>query len=317
MPDDLAPEPKSIIPPPLCDLGESGAAICVLASGSGGNCSVLAVRRSGVTRLVLIDLGLSPRRTFAMLECIGFGAHSIDACLLTHLDVDHFHPGWLTRTPRHTALRLHQRHAHALNRASSFTGVTVKAFDGGFDLEPGVRVSPMVMSHDEMGVAAFRIDFDGAIGGGSLGFATDLGHVTADLVEHMRARGGVDVLAIESNYCPKMQIESDRPMFLKQRIMGGSGHLSNQQSVEAIHAIQPKDHVVLLHLSRQCNDPALVASMHQGAEYGVTITSQFAASRWVRVAASGTLLRPGRWSATLESTATLWTGVGAKEGAST
>jgi hypothetical protein len=73
--------------------------------------------------------------------------------------------------------------------------------------------------------------------------------------------------------------------------MGGRGHLSNEEALEAIHKIQPRDHVVLLHLSRECNDHALVSELHAGADYALTIAEQHRATRWVRVAASGTARR--------------------------
>ena len=281
-----------------------GAALCVLASGSSGNCSVLAIRRGGVTRLCLIDLGLSPRRTFAILAGMGFGPDRIDSCIVTHLDADHLTPGWGTKLPRHCTIRMHARHARALGGELGTSRLI--PFEEDFDLEPGVSVHPMLMSHDELGVSTLRFNLASA-GGGSLGFATDVGHVTADLVSHMRSSGGVDVLAIESNYCPRMQMNSSRPEQLKRRIMGGHGHLSNQQAVEAIHAIEPKDHVVLLHLSRQCNDPGLVAEMHAGADYALTITSQFEPTRWISIGPSPRPLKPSRMSVQLANTATLWT----------
>jgi hypothetical protein len=66
--------------------------------------------------------------------------------------------------------------------------------------------------------------------------------------------------------------------------MGGSGHLSNDQALRAIGEIGPRTHVVLLHLSRECNDPDLVASLHADAPYSVTITDQFEPSPWVPIA---------------------------------
>lgn len=115
-----------------------------------------------------------------------------------------------------------------------------------------------------------------------MGYATDLGRVPERLIERLR---GVDVLAIESNYCPRMQMVSTRPWHLKQRIMGGFGHLSNEQALEAIAAIEPREHVVLLHLSRECNCPSLVARLHAGSDYALTISDQETATRWVSVPA--------------------------------
>jgi hypothetical protein len=292
-----------------------GAYLCVLASGSAGNCSILALRRAGVTRCVLIDLGLSPRRTMKLLAERGLGAHQIDAALVTHLDHDHLHPGWRSQMPGHARVLLHEAHARRLHgREHDRWRLGTFVEHECFDLDPEVSVRPVMMSHDEQGVASFRVDFSGSLGECALGYATDLGHVPARLVGHFGGDGGeggepevdddsalgsgqpravprgpravarsVDVLAIESNYCPAMQHASDRPYYLKRRIMGGHGHLSNQEAVSAVLAIEPREHVVLLHLSRECNCPRAVAALHAGADYALTIAAQDEPTRWVRI----------------------------------
>ena len=62
-----------------------------------------------------------------------------------------------------------------------------------------------------------------------------------------------------------MQLASARPDYLKHRIMDGSGHLSNAQALELVHALHAQgtspEHIVLLHLSEQCNDAALVQAL--------------------------------------------------------
>lgn len=272
-----------------CDLpGEDGAHLRVLASGSAGNCSVLVMNRGGRTRAVLLDLGLSPRKTWRLLAEMGLGEHQVDGALVTHLDSDHARETWRTLMPPHARVYMHGGHAERVRR----DGWRVEGFDGPFLIDPEVRVFPLMMSHDQQGVAAFRVEFTGALAPGrgraSLGFATDLGRVDARLVEHFRGGAGqtdepVDVLAIESNYCPAMQRASNRPEQLKQRIMGGRGHLSNQEALSAALQIEPREHVVLLHLSRECNHPSVVAPLHAGADYALTITSQEEPSRWVRI----------------------------------
>ncbi len=267
---------------------EDGAHLRVLASGSAGNCSVLVMRREGRTRAVLLDLGLSPRRTWRLLAEMGIGPHQVDGALVTHLDSDHARETWRTQMPPHARVYMHHGHAERV-RGGRWP---VEGFDGPFRIDPEVRVLPWMMSHDEAGVATFRIEFTGSLAPGrgraSLGFATDLGRVDAGLVDHFRGGAGandepVDVLAIESNYCPAMQRASNRPEQLKQRIMGGRGHLSNQEALSAALQIEPREHLVLLHLSRECNDPSVVAPLHAGADYALTITSQEEPSRWVRI----------------------------------
>lgn len=267
------------------------AALRILASGSSGNCSVLLLKVAGERRICLIDAGISPRRVRRFLEHSGLSMDLIDAVLVTHLDHDHWKDGWCSTLPSRATVRLHARHAAAMRRSGQMDK-KIEAFDGAFELHPGIRVDPVLGSHDEHGVAAFRVDFaceadaDATQGGAataSLGFATDLGHVPDGLIEHFQ---GVDVLAIESNYCPRMQQASSRPWFLKRRIMGGSGHLSNEQCLRAVEAIGPRSHVVLLHLSRECNHPDLVAQMHAGAGYDVTVTHHERPTRWVPIHAS-------------------------------
>lgn len=263
------------------DNATPAAAIRVLASGSSGNCTVLLTRVGGERRACLIDAGISPRRARLLLESSGLDFDRIDGILVTHLDHDHWQAAWERALPRHAVVRMHARHAAAAKRRGCLPART-EAFDGAFELYPGVRVDPILGAHDEEGVSSFRFDFATERGLGSLGFATDLGHVPDSLIERMR---GVDVLAIESNYCPRLQQASPRPWFLKRRIMGGRGHLSNEQCRQAVEQIGPRSHVVLLHLSRQCNDPDLAARMHAGARYELTVSHHERPTRWVKIRA--------------------------------
>lgn len=252
------------------------SALCVIASGSSGNCSVLVVNEPGARRVALIDAGLSPRRTARLLGERAIKLHEVSDILLTHLDTDHCHAGWLRHRDNRARIHLHASHVDRAVKAG-LPHDKLAPFEGDFDVWPTVSARPVLMSHDELGVASFRFDIEGRA---SLGFATDLGRATDDLIDHL---SGVDVLAIESNYCRQMQIDSDRPWFLKQRIMNGAGHLSNDEAAQAVRRIAPRDHVVFLHLSRQCNDPERVAQLHAGADYSFTISSQTDPTRWVRI----------------------------------
>lgn len=264
------------------------AGLCVLASGSSGNCSVLVSPAGPETdcprHVTLIDCGLSPRKTARLLGELGIEPYEVDTLLLTHLDSDHCHTGWasaLRTSMWNLTTRLHKRHRGRAERSGLLHSRT-ELFEDSFETGPRISVMPTLMAHDELGVAVFRFEIrrDSVSESASLGFATDLGRATDGLIDHLE---GVDTLAIESNYCPQMQADSDRPYFLKKRITGGSGHLSNQETVEAIEQIGPRDHVVLLHLSRDCNDPGLVGEMHTGSDYGFTISEQHRPTRWIWV----------------------------------
>lgn len=268
-----------------------GMTLRVLASGSGGNCSVLVVGRGGVRRVCLIDLGLSPRRTSCLLAESGLTLSDVDDVLLTHLDSDHFYRTWCRFLPAHVRVRVHSRHARGAADAGIPAGL-LTPFDDAFVIQAdlgGAVVSPSVNAHDALGSVAFRIDLEINGQHASLGYATDLGHVPDRLISHMK---GVDVLAIESNYCPRMQHESGRPEYLKRRIMGGAGHLSNQQSRDAVRRIEPRGHVVLLHLSRECNLPDLAASEHAGSSYALTVSLQHEPTGWVNVQPRPAVPRP-------------------------
>ena len=101
----------------------------------------------------------------------------------------------------------------------------------------------------------------------------------------VRFLAGADALFLESNYDPAMQRASGRSPYLIDRIMGGHGHLSNEQALEialAIDAVQPLAVLQLLHLSRQCNCPRLVerlwAERAPALAARMTVTSQAAAA---------------------------------------
>lgn len=264
---------------------EEHAWLCVLASGSSGNCSALVVEAGGERHVSLIDLGLSPRRTRACLAELGLGLDDVSAVLLTHLDSDHWNPAWVGKIPERATVYVHARHVGRAGRDGACFHRTA-VLRGPTELPGGAVVHTALHAHDSLGVSVFRVEFST---GAALGFATDVGRATPELVRHL---SGVDVLAIESNYCPRMQMDSARPEFLKSRIMGGSGHLSNGECAAATAEIGPRERVVLLHLSRECNRPELALREHEGRAYAVTLASQFEPTPPVEIRPAAGRARP-------------------------
>lgn len=254
-----------------------GCRLCVLASGSSGNCSVLTLHGEAGSESWLIDLGLSPRRTRRLLKEVGVDESTLRGALLTHLDHDHIHPGWRSATP--PLLYIYERHMGRAERLGLLQHRTIP-FTGLFSPSDRLHVSPLRVRHDDLGSVSFRLRVHHGLRPLDLGFATDVGSPSDELITHLR---GVDVLAIESNHCPQMQEASGRPLALQRRIMGGAGHLNNTQCARAVEAIGPKEHVVLLHLSRQCNDPELAAAYHAGRAYQLTIARHDEPTPWITI----------------------------------
>ncbi|HEB60719.1 MAG TPA: MBL fold metallo-hydrolase [Phycisphaeraceae bacterium] len=252
--------------------------LCVLGSGSSGNCSALVVNNEGERKVILIDLGLSRRQTAFRLDMVGISMDEVSGALITHLDTDHYSRSWYGRTPDTITVHMHRRHLGRAERCDML-GKHTEPFTGSFELF-NCLIEPILVDHDSLGTCAFRIRSNA----GDLGFITDCGRITKELIEHVH---GVDVLAIESNYDPGLQLSSGRPGFLISRIMGGQGHLSNMEAKKAIRAIQPRREVVLLHLSRQCNHPDLIRPLYENDGSGladrIVISSQNLPTRWVHL----------------------------------
>jgi phosphoribosyl 1,2-cyclic phosphodiesterase len=271
--------------------------LCILASGSGGNASVLRTPQG----TMLIDAGVGPRTCAKRLEGTGVSVNDIRAICLTHLDYDHINPGWInTIIARGIEVYCHaSRVEHLLARVEEWElgsahpdggkaarlGELVRPFEdeGAFEPLPEVQFRPLAFAHDQDGSHGFLISGQR----GRIGYATDLGRVTEELLSWFC---DVHVLALESNYDPQMEEESPRPRFLKQRIMSGHGHLSNHQAYAAVRQIldrcqRPPAHIVLLHRSRQCNCPKLLRKLFaQDPRIGprLTLAEQYERTQWLR-----------------------------------
>lgn len=272
--------------------------LCVLASGSTGNCSVLRAP-AGV---MLIDAGIGPITTSRRLSQAGVGLAAVRAMCLTHLDSDHFNTNWAAtilkrgiRVYCHWRQVDHVRKTLARHPAWEKSPGIVEGFDDrSFSPLTGVSFDAIELAHDTTGSHGFVIEGHGR----RIGYATDLGRVPAELIEHFAS---LDLLAIESNYDPDMQRHSGRPANLQRRITGGAGHLSNQQAYDAVklmlnraesRAERLPRHIVLLHRSRQCNCPKLVRRLFsQDVRIGarLVLAEAFEATGWLRTDAVGAL----------------------------
>lgn len=227
--------------------------ICVLGSGSSGNCTLV---QAGDTA-ILIDAGLSGSETLKRLASAGLTPSAIAAVCLTHEHSDHT-----------SGLKvLHQRHGislyanagtiEALEAGGKIEGVHWNIFQTGQDFTIGnMQISPFSVSHDSYDPVGFTI----TTGTANAAIVTDMGTPTTLVKERLK---GCSIIVIESNHDEALLKSSKRPWHLKQRIMGRQGHLANTQTAELLVEVASPllQHVVLAHLSSECNTPELATTL--------------------------------------------------------
>jgi phosphoribosyl 1,2-cyclic phosphodiesterase len=222
---------------------------CTFASSSGGNCAL--VREGNLT--LLVDAGISARRIAQSLETLGLSFSDLSAVLITHEHTDHV-AGLATLVKKcGVPIFASTATADALARQNGLLAPRLVAFAAGDTLSFGaLEVTTFATSHDAAGSVGYR--FDSA--DGSLGFLTDTGFVT-EAAE--RCLLGVDALILEANHDVAMLRSGPYPAFLKQRVLGKEGHLSNDAAADfALQCVRHGTNDILLaHLSGENNAPAI------------------------------------------------------------
>ena len=223
--------------------------VCVLASGSKGNCIYVA---GGGTAL-LVDVGLSSREVVSRLQAVGLAPESIRAVLFTHDHIDHFKGVEVFSRKYPVRLFANEGTSSGIELACPRLSCEWEIFETSSAFEiGGLRVEAFSVPHDASDPVGFVFD-DGE---SRLAVATDLGQPTP-LIRSKLAQCRAVVL--ESNHDYEMLMQSSRAWPLKMRIAGRSGHLSNADAAELMKsALSAQLHTLLLaHLSEECNTPSL------------------------------------------------------------
>ena len=139
----------------------------------------------------------------------------------------------------------------------------------------GLRIMPFPKYHDGCDPHSFTVSGNGV----QIGVFTDIGKPCKNLVEHFK---DCHAAFLEANYDEVMLEQGRYPLHLKNRIRNGHGHLSNRQALEVFMAHKPAymSHLLLAHLSKENNHPALVESLfkqHAGSTE-VIVASRYVAS---------------------------------------
>lgn len=247
----------------------------VLASGSRGNATLVKAGGAGL----LVDVGVGPKTLEARLGSVGASWRDVHAAVLTHTHGDHVDGATLGRLATlGVPLYCHEGHRKTLAKHETFARLDALGLARGYDERPfltpdGLRVEPIELSHDGGPTYGFR--FEGRAERRarpvSLGYLADTGVWTSAMAD---ALTDVDVLGVEFNHDVEMTRQSGRSPYLIARNLGNRGHLSNAQAARLVEAVLHRSspggpkHLVLLHLSQQCNTTRLALSTARSAIRG-------------------------------------------------
>ena len=220
-----------------------------LASGSLGNAALVSC---GDTH-ILLDAGISAKRITAGLAALGVKPHQLSAILLTHEHNDHVaglrvltkKAGAPIYATRSTLWEWYKR-----NRCDEVKAL-FRPQEAGTRVQIGsLWAESFPTPHDAAGSVGWSIAGEG----GRMVLCTDLGHVTEPV---RRAVAGCDLLVCETNHDVDWVKSGPYPYYLKQRILGNHGHLSNEAGAElAAFAVESGTRAVILaHLSQTNNTP--------------------------------------------------------------
>lgn len=222
--------------------------MCSIASGSSGNCIYVG---SDDTHL-LVDTGISKKRIEEGLKTLELKGEDLDGILITHEHSDHIQ-----------GLGVFSRKYEIPIYATPGTIMGIKSYSGLGKMSEGLyreiradepfelgdmTVKPFAISHDANEPSGYRLEQ----GEKSVAVATDLGKYDSYTVECLR---NLDAVLLEANHDIHMLEVGGYPYYLKQRILGDRGHLSNELSGRLLCDILHDNlkHIVLGHLSKENN----------------------------------------------------------------
>ena len=227
-----------------------------LQSGSNGNCVYVD---TGSVRL-LIDAGISGSQVEQRLASHQVDVGTIDALLISHDHADHTRcmgiyqrkfavPIYVTQ-PTYSVARRRSR-LGAIDDLRFFESGTVLRFES-------TTVETIRTPHDGVDGVAFVID-DGRR---RFGILTDLGHVFPGLDAAVHS---LDAVLLESNYDPEMLEQGTYPEFLKSRIRGPRGHLSNDDAADLLSCAAGRRlrWAGVAHLSEETHTPERAVQVHR------------------------------------------------------
>jgi phosphoribosyl 1,2-cyclic phosphodiesterase len=223
---------------------------CSFSSGSSGNCYLVKTESTAL----LIDVGISASETMKGIHRSNTDPDKVSGILVTHEHSDHIR-GLAVVSKRLPAAGIYGTFGTLDKLTLGIDDKRLTTINSSQEFRIGdIDVRTFPLSHDTVDPIGYTLSHEGK----TVSIVTDTGIVTPEILE---AIADADLLALESNHDPKMLMTGRYPAFLKQRIAGIQGHLSNAQAADAVLDIMNLDRkprcVLLAHLSRDNNDPKL------------------------------------------------------------
>lgn len=223
---------------------------CSLYSGSSGNSFFI---QSDNTNL-LVDAGVSSKKIISALSKFNIDINKIDAILVTHEHSDHTKGLPILSHKYSIPIFINRKTWAALDSASNkISTQNINFFNMLEFFEIGdFKIFPFPIPHDAADPCGFNIFYNNQ----KISIATDIGHVSENLLNHLKNSTSI---FLEANYDPEILKYSSYPYLLKKRISGDNGHLSNEMAGKTIYNLYNSGlrNAILIHLSKENNFPEL------------------------------------------------------------
>ena len=247
-----------------------------LGSGSKGNSTVV----ESDTACVMVDCGFGLRNACTRLERIGKSPEDLTAIIVTHEHSDHWKGIGALSAKYNIPVYLS---AGSLKAKEIQSGEALfKCINSHKDFYVGdICIKPVPVPHD----AREPIQYILSNGKVQLGILTDLGHFTPHVVS---SYSKCDALLLECNYDEDMLLDGPYPRFLKDRVSGMYGHLSNRQAADLLLALDLSrlKTLVIGHISAKNNDVSLIKAAIEplcGEDIVLSFADQESGSPWMEI----------------------------------
>lgn len=259
--------------------------ITSLNSGSNGNCYYLADEHDAV----LVDVGLNCRETEKRMARLGLSMSKVRAIFISHEHSDHING--LPVIARKYQLPVYITPGTMLGGRLKLQEDLLRTFVPHEPVKIGqIAITAFPKFHD----ASEPHSFIATCCGITVGVFTDIGVCCDNLSKYFRL---CHAAFLEANYDEEMLNNGRYPYFLKHRIRGGKGHLSNRQALELFMSCRPEfmTHLLLSHLSRDNNSPELVLEMFrkEAGDTEIVVASRYAETAVYRIDGSRSAVRTG------------------------